>query len=71
MNGSSSSSSTPANARRTGKPSPSKPDGAVVSRVTGRWRATIGSGLGMRGRTVMSSTVMAGMVAGPMRLLAK
>ena len=36
MNGSSTSSGTPANARWTGKPSPSKPVGAVVTEVTGR-----------------------------------
>ena len=43
-------------------------DGAVVSRVTGRWRATTGSGTGMRGRTVMSSTVTAGMARVPVQL---
>jgi hypothetical protein len=53
--------STPAKARRTGSPSPSKPRGAVVIPVTGRGRAIAGSGTGTRGRTVMSSTVTAGM----------
>jgi len=31
---------------------------------TGRWRATVGSGSGIRGRTVMSSTTMAGIGSG-------
>ena len=58
MNGSSSAKSTPANARRTGKPSPSKPCGAVVMLFTLRARAP-GSSL-TRGNTVMSPTVTAG-----------
>ena len=58
MNGSSSARSTPANARRTGKPSPSKPCGAVVMLFTLRARAP-GSSL-TRGNTVMSLTVTAG-----------
>src|SRR4026207_1865598 len=61
MNGSSAPRSTPANARRTGDPPPSDPRGAVVTPRTARWRAWTGSGAGMRGRMVMSSTVMAGM----------
>src|SRR6195952_1089597 len=61
MNGSSSFVGTPANARRTGKPSPSKPLGAVVSRRTGRKTVVAGSSSGSRGRTRMSSTVIAGM----------
>src|SRR4051812_22984684 len=60
MNGSSSGMVTPANARRTGKPSPSYPDGAVVSRVTGRYAVAAGSSCGRRGRTRTSSTVIAG-----------
>src|SRR5262245_6023782 len=35
-NGSRVARSTPAKARRTGKPSPSRPEGAVVSDTTGR-----------------------------------
>src|SRR6266487_1124710 len=61
MNGSSRARSTPAKARRTGKPSPSNPDGAVVTGATGRSAATVGSGSVTRGRTRMSSTVTAGM----------
>src|SRR5919202_1646923 len=61
MNGSSSLSGTPANARRTGKPSPSNPLGAVVSRRTGRKLVAAGSSRGRRGRTRTASTVMAGM----------
>src|SRR6266536_2947271 len=61
MNGSSRARSTPAKARRTGKPSPSNPDGAVVTDVTGRSAAAVGSGSVTRGRTRMSSTVTAGM----------
>ena len=45
MNGSRSRRSTPANARRTGKPSPSKPDGAVVTERTRR-RTVPGAGAG-------------------------
>ena len=48
-------------ARRTGKPSPSKPDGAVVRVLTGRCRATMASGTGTRGRMERSSTLTAGM----------
>src|SRR4051812_3502276 len=62
MNGSRSRRSTPANARRTGKPSPSTPDGAVVTERTRR-RTVPGAGRGTRGRTVVSSTVTAGMPA--------
>src|ERR1700709_1879990 len=60
MNGSSAARSTPAKARNTGKPSPSKPRGAVVTDSTGRWLVDAGSGTAIRGRTVRSSTVMAG-----------
>src|SRR5689334_9922927 len=60
MNGSRSFRSTPAKARRTGKPSPSYPLGAVVTDFTARSRATAGSGWWMRGSTVMSLTVTAG-----------
>src|SRR4051794_38573371 len=59
MNGSSSSTGTPAKARRTGKPSPSKPEGAVVSRRTAR-NSVVGASSGRRGSTRTSSTVMAG-----------
>src|SRR4051812_264950 len=59
MNGSRSRRSTPAKARRTGKPSPSKPDGAVVTDLTRR-RTVPGAGSGTRGSVVVSSTVMAG-----------
>src|SRR6187401_2886092 len=59
-NGSRSARSTCENARRTGKPSPSSPLRAIVRLLTGRSRATVGSGSGIRGRTVMSSTVIAG-----------
>src|SRR4051812_31759875 len=62
MNGSRSRRSTPAKARRTGKPSPSKPDGAVVTERTRR-RTVPGAGTGTRGRVVVSSTVTAGMPA--------
>src|SRR4051812_27160371 len=64
MNGSRSARSTPAKARRTGKPSPSNPRGADVTPRTGRWRASVGSGSAIRGRTVMSSTTTAGMGRG-------
>src|SRR5919106_6317244 len=60
-NGSSSRRSTPAKARRTGKPSPSKPEGAVVTERTGR-SAAVGSTLGIRGRATVSA-LMAGMTA--------
>src|SRR5258708_6716968 len=59
MNGSRSFRWTPANARRTGKPSPSKPDGAVVILTTGRSPSDAGSVT--RGRTRRLSTVTAGM----------
>src|SRR5688500_11354777 len=62
MNGSSSDIGTPANARRTGKPSPSNPLGAVMMRLTLRKAAPAGAILGRRGRTRTSSTVTAGMV---------
>lgn len=50
--------STPANARRTGKPSPSNPCGAVVTLLTLRARA-VGSTMTL-GKIVMSATVTAG-----------
>ena len=62
MKGSRSARSTPAKARRTGNPSPSKPEGAVVMERTGRATATVASGRGMRGR-VRVSAVMAGMTS--------
>src|SRR4051794_36536101 len=62
MNGSRSRRSTPAKARRTGKPSPSKPEGAVVT-VRVRRRTVPGAGRGTRARVVVSSTVTAGMPA--------
>ena len=40
---------------------PFNPVRAIVRLLTGRSRAVVGSGSGMRGRTVMSSTVIAGM----------
>src|SRR5918996_2028579 len=58
-NGSRASSATPANALRTGKPSPSKPLGALVTARTGRCTPD-GSARGIRGSAVMSSTVTAG-----------
>src|SRR3954454_25206794 len=66
MNGSRSRRSTPAKARRTGKPSPSKPDGAVVTDRTLR-RTVPGTGSGTRGRVVVSSTVTPG-IAGLLEL---
>src|ERR1035441_9499152 len=60
-NGSRSASATPAKARRTGNPSPSNPDGAEVTLVTGRMVARVGSGTSMRSNTSRSSTVTAGM----------
>src|SRR6266581_2390692 len=65
MNGSRRARSTPANARRTGNPSPSKPDGAVVTDSTGRSAVAAGSGSWTRGSTRMSSTVTAGMSSPP------
>ena len=60
-NGSRAARSTPAKARRAGKPSPSRPDGAVVTDTTGRSRAA-GSRWGTRARTMVSA-LMAGMTA--------
>src|SRR5665647_1567739 len=59
-NGSRSDMLTPANARRTGNPSPSKPLGAVVTDATGRSVITVKSGSGTRGRAAKLSTVTAG-----------
>src|SRR6185295_20326354 len=59
-NGSKSDRSTPANARRTGNPSPSRPLGAALTPRTRRNRASGATG-GTRSRVVGSSTVMAGM----------
>src|ERR1700730_13799958 len=67
-NGSSSWGSAPANARCTGKPSPSRPAGAVVTLATGRSRVAVASGQGLCGRAVMSSTVTAGMSGAPRTL---
>src|SRR5687767_4452542 len=61
MKGSSAARSTPAKARRTGKPSPSYPLGAVRTARTARARAP-GPDTAVRGRTVGSSTVTAGIV---------
>src|ERR1700683_3494277 len=58
--GSSRGRSTPANARRTGNPSPSNPDGAVVTEVTLR-SAVVTSGSATRGRMRMLSVLIAGM----------
>src|SRR6266496_3405678 len=52
-NGSRVARSTPAKARRTGKPSPSRPLGAVVTDATGRSTAS-GPGWGTRGRAIVS-----------------
>src|SRR5947209_20119390 len=60
MNGSSSDMSAPAKARRTGKPSPSKPPGAVVTERTARGVVSA-AGAASRGRAVTSGTVIAGM----------
>src|SRR5918992_1268116 len=62
MNGSRSVRSTPANARRTGNPSPSKPPGAVTTARTGRTLADPPI-RGSRSSWVTSSTVIAGMSA--------
>src|ERR1700722_9734861 len=59
-NGSRSSRCTPAKARRTGKPSPSSPRGAVVTDFTGRSAALVRSGAGMAGSLLRSLTVTAG-----------
>ena len=55
--------STPANARRTGKPSPSRPLGAVVTETTRRSAAS-GPGPGTRGRAIVS-LVTAGIARPP------
>ena len=59
----------PANARRTGKPSPSKPRGAVVTLRTGRWRAISGIGLGDAGQDGDVVDGDGGHGVGPMLLL--
>src|SRR6266496_3470673 len=59
--GSRSVRSAPANARRTGNPSPSRPCGASTTSRTGRCRAVSGTA-GTRSSFVMSGAVMAGMV---------
>ena len=51
----------PGEGRRTGKPSPSKPEGAVVTETTRRSLATAASGSGTRGRASTFSTLIAGM----------
>jgi hypothetical protein len=51
----------PAKARRTGKPSPSRPLGAVVTDLTGRSLETAGSGAATFGSFDKSLTVTAGM----------
>src|SRR5687768_7173163 len=63
MNGSRTSSGTPAKARRTGKPSPSKPDGALCTSATGRSTAPA-AGSGRRGSERVSA-VTAGMASAP------
>ena len=66
MNGSSSIKSTPAKARRTGNPSPSKPCGAVVTLFTRRARLAAPFNpipASTRGKTVISLTVTAGTFA--------
>lgn len=60
MNGSKAVCGTPANPRRTGNPSPSNADGAVVTDRTGRCVPVAGLGTGTRGK-VRVSAVMAGM----------
>src|ERR671912_2122819 len=60
-NGSRVGRSTPAKARRTGNPSPSNPEGAVVTETMGRW-AAVGSTVGIRGRATVLA-LMAGMPA--------
>ena len=52
---------TPANARLTGNPSPSNPDGASVTLFTGR--TTAPAGAWTWGSTRLSGTVTAGMEA--------
>ena len=61
MNGSRSALGMPANARRTGKPSPSKPCGAVVMLFTVRARNP--GATDTRGKIVISLTVTAGISA--------
>src|SRR5665811_2101420 len=59
MKGSSSAWSTPPNARRTGKPSPSKPVGPVVTDLTGR--SIVPTAIGSRrGNASVLATVSAG-----------
>src|SRR5512132_1932132 len=55
-NGSRAARSTPAKARRTGKPSPSNPEGAVVTERTGR-SAAVGSRSGTLGRATVSALI--------------
>src|SRR3954452_2248368 len=62
MNGSRSAGETPANARRTGKPSPSKPRGAVVTDLTRRMVDWLASSAVTRGRLRVLSTVIAGIL---------
>src|SRR5487761_2638520 len=62
MKGSRSATSTPAKARRTGKPSPSSPRGAVVIDFTRRGRSVV-SGATTRGSSSGFSTEMAGMAS--------
>src|SRR5262249_50667885 len=61
-NGSSRSIGTPAKARRTGNPSPSKPAGAVGTRMTGRPHGAAGAGAVTTGSVRGSATVMAGIL---------
>src|SRR6266550_8337464 len=60
MKGSRSSIETPANARRTGKPSPSKPRGEVVTERTGRSAVCRASSAVIRGRAMLGGAVTAG-----------
>ena len=62
MKGSRYRRSTPAKARRTGKPSPSNPAGALVTDSTGRPVTDAGSVDPMLGNAPTSSTVTAGML---------
>jgi hypothetical protein len=71
--GSNSLSGTPAKARRTGNPSPSNPDGAVVRDLTGRAREVDSSLPGADGTTIFGraktlSTVTAGINDSPFLL---
>src|ERR687894_1501177 len=61
--GSSRCCATPANARRTGKPSPSNPVGALVTDRTGRSREASSVGEATTGSVRGSATVMAGISA--------